>query len=135
MGNLSNIKMDDVKLTLQFEFIDEGKVKLSLVTIKKDLVYNYEANIGWNYYTNHKYRSKFCIWSTNTFLFDYDQLRLPDSKNLKNNISTITDFENDETRKKVLNRLFINLTNWSNHIDEKNIDNRVVIDNEYWYVT
>lgn len=129
---MGNLNIDDVKLILRFEFLDNNKVKLHLVSIKEKYLYNQKKAQGLNYATN--INLKYSIYSSDHFLFDNTLLRLPDCKNLKTEISSVCNFNNDEIRKSVLNKLYITLTTWSNKVSNGNEKNCVVIDGEYWYV-
>lgn len=132
MGSIRELNINDVKLILKFQFIGNNKIRLHLVSIKNSCLFNVKKQDGWNFYNDDI--SKFSVWSSGTLSFDRTQLRLPDTKNIKGNISTECKFSDDKTRKDVLRKLYNTLTKWSNKMDNENIPNRVVIDDNYWYV-
>lgn len=123
---------NDAKLILKFEFLSNNKIKVTLVSVKDNILYNASKNIGYNYCSNDNHI--FNVWSSGTFLFDSTQMRLPSSALLKPNIFSVWEFPNDYYAKSTLKNLYSTLTIWANKIDNENYKNRVIVENEYWYV-
>ena len=132
MGNLANLNINDIKMILKFEFINDNKVKLHLVSIKESCLYNDKKQQGWSYYIDDS--NKFTIWSTGEFKFNRTELRLPDKRHYKGNISCVCKFSDDKTRRVILKKLYDTLTKWSNNMDNLKLKNRVIVDDEFWYI-
>lgn len=132
INNELNIDISKVKMILRFEFIEDNKVKLHIVSIKKDVLYDAKHNNGYNFYSDDI--NKFSIWSSGEFALDRTQLKLPELKHSRGEVNSTCKFQDDESRKTILKKLYKSLTKWSNYISDDNIENCVVVDKEYWYV-
>lgn len=123
------------KLILKFEFISDLKVRVTLVYIDENVLYTYKKS-NYNYCYNKNY--SFHITSRGKFCFNKSYLQLPDYKYMKENegenISSKCLFLDDETARKTLKRLYTTLNKWANQIDKEDKPNRVVVQNEYWFV-
>lgn len=129
---MEKIETSDLKLIIKFEYLSKNRIKLSLVHVKENILYDSTKGIGYNYSSNNN--RIFNIWSSGSLLFDCTQLRLPSSINMKPNVSSICEFFNEDTTKSTLKNLYTTLTIWSNSISKENLKNRVIVENEYWYV-
>ena len=132
INNELNIDMSKLKMILRFEFIEDNKVKLHIVSIDKSILYNAKNNNGYNFFRDDV--NNFSIWSSGEFVLYKNQLKLPELTYSSGNINSTCNYHNDESRKTILNKLYKSLTKWSNFISDDNIENCVIVDKEYWYV-
>lgn len=123
-----NLNINDIKMTLKFDFQKDNTVQIKILFIKQECLN--KDNFG--IYRN--YDDDFSVWTMGEFLFDERQLRLPDLKNLKGDVSTSFKFKNEEQKKITMKKLYSALHYWSNKISDYKDGGEVVLDDEYWYV-
>lgn len=132
INNELNIDISKLKMILRFEFIKDNKVKLHIVSINKNILYDAKNNNGYNFFKDDI--NNFSIWSSGRFSLSKNQLKLPELIYSSGNINSTCELPDDETRKTILYKLYTSLTKWSNYISDDNIENCVIVDKEYWYV-
>ena len=128
------MNINDAKIVLKFEVISDVKIRLHLVSIKPQCMYNPKSGNGYGFCSDDV--NKFNVWSQGDFMMDRTQLRLPEINSMKgkSSVTSVCKFKSEENRKEILKKLYSALTKWSNKLDDGNDENRVVLDNEYWYV-
>jgi hypothetical protein len=123
-----DININEVKLSLKFKFISDDTVNIKLFFVQQKCLKKEHFGIY------RDFENDFSVWSYGTFLFDERQLRLPDLKNLKGDVSTSFKFKNEEQKKITMKKLYSALHYWSNKISDYKDGGEVVLDDEYWYI-
>ena len=136
MELLSNLN-SGAKIVLKVELCGSCSTNIQLVSINKDYVKKENSN-DFKYYKNEIY--DFVLWSTQDFIFDNRQLRLPDEKNIKKVMSHTHIFSNDKERYAALKKLYNTLGEWAKTIDISNgivSSNwkKIILAGEYWFVS
>lgn len=125
------------KIVLKVKFRGRFSVSIDLVSIKKDYVKKSNRN---NYmYFRHEY-SDFVLWSTQDFIFDDRQIRLPDEKHITKHMTHTHVFPSDAARYATLKKMYSTLENWSKVDDMKKgvfagKKCRVILKGNYWYIS
>lgn len=125
------------KMVLKVKFQGKFSVSIDLVSINKDYVKKPRIN-NYMYYENKD--NKFVLWSTQDFIFDERQIRLPDENNIADVMSHTHIFPNDKARYATLKKLYNTLNGWSKSDDLQkgrfvNKENRIVLAGDYWFVS
>ncbi|MFW6226128.1 MAG: hypothetical protein ACOC3V_04150 [bacterium] len=125
-----------IKLVLIVELINEKTAKIRISSINKDFVRKYTDN-DFMYHRDSK--TDFIIWSAQDFIFDRRQLRLPDEKNIKDNMVHIYNYHSEKDRYESLKKMYKTLENWSKTIDyNRKIrlkkKQHIISTGKYWYV-
>lgn len=136
MEILSNLKITP-KIVLKVQFLGEYSTRIELMLVNKEYIKKLGTN-DFQYYRNGTY--DFILWSTQNFIFDKRQIRLPDEMNLMKNMSHVHIFRNNKERYDTLKNMYKTLERWSIHVDSirgiKPIyDKKVKLDGEFWYVS
>lgn len=124
------------KLVLKINLEGKSAVKIQLVAVNKDFIKTDKTN-NYNYYKDID--KDFVIWSTQDFIFNERQIRLPDELNLTEEMVCTYDFKHDIERYDTLKKMYQTLQVWSQEMDQffrimKKKD-RVIVEGDYWYIT
>jgi len=125
------------KMVLKVKFQGKFSVSIDLVSINK----NYVKKSGTNdfmYYKNEMY--DFILWSTQDFLFDNRQIRLPDELHISDPMSHVHVFGSDTERYSTLKKMYNTLEDWSKVDDMKKgvlVGNhkRIIFAGDFWYIS
>jgi ABC-type multidrug transport system ATPase subunit len=125
------------KIVFKVKFQGNFSVSIDLVSINKDYVKRKYEN-DYMYYKNETYN--FVLWSTQNFIFDNRQIRLPDESNIKENMSHVHVFSSDKERYATLKKMYNTLNEWSKTDDIiKGLSigerKRVILAGDYWFVS
>jgi hypothetical protein len=135
------------KMVLKICLEGKSSVRITIASINKDFIRKKGKN---DYFFFQDEDCKFTIWSTQDFIFNERQLRLPDDQNLCENIVYLHEFKHDIERYEVLKKLYITLRGWSREMDRqlknytfnnflqnsnKKYNNKVTVVGDYWYVS
>jgi len=136
MSNLYNFG-EVAKMVLKVKFLGKFSVSIDLVTINKKYVKKPGTN-DFMYYESET--NDFVIWSTQDFLFDNRQIRLPDELNLSDPMSHIHVFGSDTERYSTLKKMYSTLETWSKVDDMKRgvfvgKKKKVVLAGDFWYIS
>lgn len=123
-----DVDLNKIKLSLKFDFKKENTVQVKIILVKEDFLKKE------NYGIYRDYKTDFSVWSFGEFLFDDRQLRLPDIRNVSENLSSSFKFENEQKVKETLKKLYTTLHHWSNINSDFRDQGEVIMDEEYWYV-
>jgi len=132
--NISNLRL--AKLILKVNFEGKSSAKIQLISIHTDFVRKSNTN-DFMFYKN----DDFVIWSTQDFLFDERQIRLPDELNICAEMAHTYIFSHDQARYETLKKMYDTLNKWSQRVDymqgrvNLQCQNKVVMAGDYWYVT
>ena len=135
MGILSGLHNNGAKMVLKINLEGISAVKMQLVAINKDCVKSKKDN-NYNYYKDID--SEFVIWSTQDFVFNERQIRLPDELNIKDLMVFTHKFKHDMERYDTLKKMYDTLIDWSFQMDmfsTKTKNNDIVVTGDYWFVT
>jgi len=136
MELLSNLN-GTAKMVLKVRFRGEFSVRIDLVSINKEYIKKSGTN-DFMYYKNNTY--DFVLWSTQDFIFDDRQLRLPDEKNITDFMYHTHLFVSDKERYSVLKKIYNTLEDWSKNDDINKgrfmgDRKRIVFAGDYWFVS
>ena len=136
MGVLTNLN-GGAKIVLKIQLHGEFSTNIELISINKDFVKKNNSN-DFKYYRNNF--NDFVLWSTQDFIFDNRQLRLPDEKNIKEKMEHTHLCNSDKERYAILKKLYNTLEDWSKMVDmNKGVyvgnKKKVIIAGDYWFVS
>jgi len=135
MELLSNLN-GSAKLILKVKFQGKFSVNIELVSINKNYVKRIDSN-DHMYYKNETY--DFVLWSTQNFIFDNRQIRLPDEMNIAPLMTHTHIFGSDKERYATLKKMYNTLKDWSRTDDMKKGKftgkKRIVFSGDYWFVS
>jgi hypothetical protein len=124
------------KMVFKVKFDSDFSVNIQLVSINKDYVKNPKEN-NYMYYKDKD--ANFVLWSTQDFIFDERQIRLPDESNITDVMSHTHVFPNDKARYATLKKMYNTLQNWSKSEDMiKGVyvkTNKIVLAGDYWFIS
>ena len=125
------------KMVLKITLEGTSSVKMKLVSINKKFVKKHQSN-DFNFFLDEE--NEFVIWSTQDFVFNNRQLRIPDEKHIVENMFHVHEFKNDMDRYDSLKKMHLALQKWSDEMDLKDVfaksynDKKVIITGDYWFV-
>jgi len=123
------------KLVLKINLEGKSAVKIQLVAVNKDFIKTDKTN-NYNYYKDID--KDFVIWSTQDFIFNERQIRLPSENHIKEEMVFTYNFKHDMERYDTLKKMYDTLIDWSFQMDmfsTKTKNNDIVVTGDYWFVT
>jgi uncharacterized 2Fe-2S/4Fe-4S cluster protein (DUF4445 family) len=138
MEILSNLNGSS-KMVLKIKLQGTSAVKMQLVSINKDYVKKKNSN-DFNFFQDEE--NEFVVWSTQDFVFNDRQIRIPDENHIEELMVYTHEFEHDMERYDVLKKMYKSLQNWADEMDFrtpyfKGSEGRkkVIIAGDYWFIT
>ena len=129
------------KMVLKIELKGTSSVKMELVSINTKYVRKLKTN-DFCFFEDEE--NAFVIWSTQDFVFNERQIRIPDTEHLSNDMSWSHDFKQDDKRYIALKKMYTTLQKWSTEMDDRiltfvsngaRLRKKIVIVDNYWFVT
>jgi len=126
------------KMVLKIKLVGTSSVKMQLVSINKNYVKTPNSN-NFNFFQDEE--NDFVIWSTQDFVFNDRQIRIPDENNIKDLMIHTHDYDHDMHRYDSLKKLYDTLQKWSDEMDLREIflntsdKKKVIMVGDYWFVT
>ena len=115
-----------------------ASAKIELVSVNKAYVKGTTTN-NFMYCTDEF--NGFVIWSTQDFIFNERQLRLPDNTNIEKTMMHTHKYKHDEDRHDSLKKMYDALNRWSKIQDFVKFNktptdmNKLLVSGDYWFVT
>ena len=125
-------------MVLKVQLSGLASAKIELVSVKKIYINDI---INKNFMYNTDEINDFVIWSTQDFIFNERQLRLPDNTNIKKTMVHTHKFIHDQDRHDCLKKMYDALNRWSKTQDFVKFNktppdiNKLLICGDYWFVT
>lgn len=126
------------KMVLKIRFVGQSSVKMQLVSINKDYVKKKHSN-NFNYFQDPG--NEFVVWSTQDFVFNERQIRIPDEEHIEELMIHTHEYKHDMERYDALKKMYITLQNWADEMDFRTPyyisegKQKVIVAGDYWFIT
>lgn len=127
------------KMVLGFEMFGMSVLRVEIILIDKNRVKKIETPNDFKFYQDDI--NRFVIWSSDEFLFDKRQIRIPDSNHVFSKMGHTFVFTSENERRNTLKMMYDSLQRWSEFVDSRDKSNkkingkRVTMVDNHWYVS